>query len=169
MISDDNVTVFTRLSVDPVTAFEVFTNEVDAWWRQGPRFRTGRGPKSVMRFEPGVGGRLLEIYDEASNDAFELGRVRVWEPGARLVFDFRARNFAPSQITEVEIRFEPDAGGTRVTLEHRGWALIPPDHPARHGLTGGAFTSMMGLFWADLLVSARAHAAKSHPPRKEKS
>jgi uncharacterized protein YndB with AHSA1/START domain len=122
-----------------------------------------------MRFEPGVGGRLLEIYDEASHDAFELGRVRVWEPGARLVFDFHARNFAPGQITEVEIRFEPDAGGTRVTLEHRGWDRIPAEHPARHGLTGGTFTAMMGLFWADLLVSARAHATKSHPSLEEKS
>jgi len=169
VISDDDVTVSTRLSVDPMTAFEVFTDEVDAWWRQGPRFRTGHDRKSVMRFEPGVGGRLLEIFDEASQDAFELGRVRVWEPGARLVFDFRARNFAPEEITEVEIRFEPDADGTRVTLEHRGWNRIRPEHPARHGLVGGAFTSMIGLFWADLLVAARAHAAKSHPSRKESS
>ena len=169
MISDDNVTVSTRLSVDPATAFEVFTDEVDVWWRRGPRFRTGHDRKSVMRFEPGVGGRLLEIFDEASQDAFEFGRVRVWEPGARLVFDFRAQNFAPGQTTEVEIRFEPDAGGTRVTLEHRGWGRIPAEHPARHGLVGGAFTSMIGLFWADLLVSARAHAARSHPSRKESS
>lgn len=169
MISDDNVTVETRLSVDPATAFEVFTAEVDRWWRHGSRFRSGHGDRSVMRFEPGVGGRLLEVLGDASDDAFELGRVRVWEPGARLVFDFRARNFAPGQITEVEVRFEPDEGGTRVTLEHRGWDRIPADHPARHGLTGRAFTSMMGLFWADLLVSARAHAAKSHPSRTESS
>ena len=160
MISDDNVTVTTHVAIDPATAFEVFTEEVDAWWRHGPRFRTGHPRKSTMRIEPGVGGRFLEIYDEARDDAFEFGRVRVWEPGARLVFDFRAQNFEPGQITEVEIRFEPDAYGTRVTLEHRGWQRIPPDHPARHGHTGAAFTSMMGLFWADLLVSARAHAAK---------
>jgi hypothetical protein len=100
-----------------------------------------------MRLEPGVGGRLLELTRR--DDAFEFGRVRVWEPGARLVFDFRARNFVPGQTTLVEIRFEPDGAGTRVTLEHRGWDRIPPEHPARHGLTGGAFTSMMGLFWAD--------------------
>ena len=167
MTNDDSVTVTTRVALDPATAFEVFTEEVDLWWRQGPRFRAGLGRKSVMRFEPGVGGRLLEIYDEDRDDAFELGRVRVWEPGTRLVFDFRARNFAPGQTTEVEIRFEAEAGGTRITLEHRGWASIPADHPARHGHVGGAFTAMIGLFWADLLVSARAHAAKS--PRREKS
>jgi uncharacterized protein YndB with AHSA1/START domain len=169
MISDDNVTVTTRVAVDPLTAFEVFTDEVDAWWRHGPRFRTGHPRKSVMRFEPGVDGRLLEILDRPDEPPIELGRVRIWEPGARLVFDFRARNFLPGQKTEVEIRFEADADGTRVTLEHRGWQSIPPEHPARHGLTGGAFTSMMGLFWADLLVSARAHAVKAHPHSEEKS
>jgi uncharacterized protein YndB with AHSA1/START domain len=168
MTNDDCVTVTTRVALDPATAFAVFTEEVDAWWRHGPRFRPGHGRKGVMRFEPGVGGRLLEIYDESRDDAFELGRVTVWEPGALLVFDFRARNFAPGQITQVEIRFEPEAGGTRITLEHRGWAGIPADHPARHGLEGAAFTAMMGLFWADLLVAARAYAEKSHPPRKEK-
>jgi len=63
-------------------------------------------------------------------------RVRVWEPGARLVFAFRAHNFVPGQVTEVEIRFEPELDGTRVTLEHRGWSQIAPEHPARHGLQG---------------------------------
>lgn len=160
MKSDDFVTVTTRVAVDPETAFEIFTSEVDAWWRHGPRFRVGFDRKAVMRFEPGVGGRLLEVYDAEGEDVFELGRVRVWEPGARLVFDWRNRNFAPGQVTEVEVRFEPDAGGTRVTVEHRGWETIPLGHPARHGLEGSAFSSLIGLFWSDLLLSARAHAAR---------
>jgi len=169
VISDDNVRVETRVAVDPATAFEVFTAEVDAWWRQGPRFRTAYPAKSTMRFEPGVGGRLLEIFERADEPPFELGRVRIWEPGARLVFDFRARNFQPGQKTEVEVCFERERGGTRITLEHRGWSYIPLDHPARHGLSGGAFVSMMGLFWADLLVAARAHAARVHPTDEERS
>ncbi|MGH2899739.1 MAG: SRPBCC domain-containing protein, partial [Solirubrobacteraceae bacterium] len=137
----------TRVAVKPKEAFEIFTREVDAWWRRGPRFRTASTRPSAMRFEPGVGGRLLEIYNGASEEVFEIGRVRVWEPGARLVFDWRAKNFLPGQITEVEVRFEPDAGGTRVTLEHRGWERIPREHPARHGLAGSAFSAMIGSFW----------------------
>lgn len=159
-MKSDFVTVTTRVAVEPDEAFLIFTREIDAWWRRGPRFRVGFDRKSVMRIEPGVGGRLLEIYDELGDDVFEIGRVRVWEPGARLVFDWRAQNFLPGQITEVEIRFEPDSGGTRVTLEHRGWEAIPPEHPARHGLSGSAFSSMIGVFWSDLLLSARAHAAR---------
>lgn len=159
MISDDNVVVTTRVAADPATAFAIFTNEIDVWWRRGPRFRPGFTRKGVMRFEPGVGGRLLESYDD-DGDAVELGRVTLWEPGARLVFDFRAQNFLPGQVTEVEIRFEPELDGTRVTLEHRGWSQIPAQHPARHGLSGPAFTAMIGGFWSDLLLSLRATAAR---------
>ena len=61
-----------------------------------------------------------------------------WEPPNRLVY-------APGDGTEVEVRFEPAPGGTRVTVEHRGW----PSPPA------GAFSSMIGLRWADALTALR--------------
>jgi uncharacterized protein YndB with AHSA1/START domain len=159
VISDDNVVVTTRVAVDPARAFEIFTREVDAWWRRGPRFRPGFTRKSVMRIEPGIGGRLLETYEDG-DDVVELGRIRHWEPGARLVLDFRAQNFLPGQVTEVEVRFEAELDGTRVTLEHRGWSQIPAPHPARHGLSGPAFTAMIGSFWSDLLLALRAHSRR---------
>ncbi len=37
MSDDDRVVVTTLVAVDPATAFAVFTEEVDAWWRHGPR------------------------------------------------------------------------------------------------------------------------------------
>ena len=77
-----SVVVTTVVAADPATAFDVFTREVDAWWKQGPKFRPSvRGP-GTLRFEPGVGGRLLETYDDEST--FEFGRVKVWEPGQQL-------------------------------------------------------------------------------------
>jgi uncharacterized protein YndB with AHSA1/START domain len=153
----DVVSVTTQVSVDPRTAFRVFTEVIDEWWRHGPRYRFRPGREGVMRFEPRVGGRLLEVYDD-EGDHFEVGRVLQWEPGRRLVFEWRAHTFEPGQRTEVEVRFEPAGSGTRVTLEHRGWDSLPADHPARQGHTGEAFVSLMGLFWADLLVSLRARA-----------
>lgn len=80
MRSSDAVTVTTKVAVDPATAFRVFTEEVDAWWRRGPRYRFRPGRDGVMRFEPGAGGRLVEVYDEAAGDVFEVGRVLAWEP-----------------------------------------------------------------------------------------
>lgn len=158
MTSTDCVTVTTVVAVDPERAFRVFTEEIDAWWRRGPRFRFGTGRTGVLRFEPRPGGTYLrEVFDVTTGDAFDVGRVLVWEPPARLVFEYRAASFGPGLVTEVEVRFEETAGRTRVTVEHRGWDRLPPDHSARHNLRGSAFTSMIGLFWGDLLVAARSH------------
>jgi len=149
------VTTFVRL--DPRAAFEVFTAEIDSWWRRGPRYRVGG--EGTLRFEGGAGGRLVEAVPGGGRE-FEMGRVLTWEPGARLAFEWRARNFAPGEVTQVEIRFEPAEGGTSIVLEHRGWEAIAAKHPVRHGLTGSAFTDMIGLWWGELMTSYRVHAAK---------
>src|SRR5690606_39228748 len=57
------VRVTTIVPVDPALAFALFTDEVDAWWRRGPRYRFGDG---ALRFEPPPRGRLVEVYDEAA-------------------------------------------------------------------------------------------------------
>ena len=158
MVDSDSVTVTTVLAVDRATAFYVFTEEVDFWWKRGPRFRVDPSRPSTMRFEPRVGGRFLEVYDEASDDSFEHGKVRAWEPNERVVFEMRARDLKPEERTEVEIRVESVEQGTRVTVHHRGWDAFADDHPVRHGLVGESFSSMMGLWWADLLTAVRARA-----------
>ena len=61
----------------------------------------------------------------------------------------------PDESTELEVLFEPSGDGTHVTVQHRDWAALRPDHPARHGLEGAAFSRMMGLWWSDLLTSVR--------------
>ena len=153
------VRVSTRVEVDPDTAFRLFTEEVDAWWRDDARFRWHGERTGTVRFEPGVGGRFLEMYDEDTADAFEVGRIQVWDPPHRLVFSFRARAFAEDESTEVEVRFEKIGDATEVTVEHRGWDALRSDHPVRHGMDRGAFNDMMGVWWAELLTSARRHAA----------
>ncbi|HWE25132.1 MAG TPA: SRPBCC domain-containing protein [Myxococcales bacterium] len=151
------VTTFVRL--DPGEAFDVFTKEIDSWWRRGPRYRVGRG-EGTLRFEGGAGGRLVEVVPGGGEEV-EIGRVLAWDPGVRLAFEWRGRNFAPGEVTQVEIRFERAEGGTSVALEHRGWEAIAAKHPVRHGLTGTAFTDMIGLWWGELLTSYRAHAARN--------
>ena len=164
MSTTDRIRVTTVVAADPATSFELFTREVDAWWRRGPRFRHGLGRPSVMRFEGGEGGRLLEVYTDAAGGAFEVGRVLAWKPGDLLKFEWRGNNFELGLVTEVEVRFEPAERGTRVTLEHRGWDRVPEGHASRHGYgASNAFTSMIGLWWGDLLTSLRAHSGKGDP------
>ncbi len=159
MSGSDSVSVTTVVAVPPEEAFRVFTQEIDAWWRGGPRFRWYPERKGRLRFEPRVGGRLLEVYDEAEGDAFEVGIVSIWEPAARLVFGFRARSFEEGQLTEVEVRFERVEGGSRVTVEHRGWDALPADHPARHGMDAPGFRNTMIVWWGDLLQAVRLHVS----------
>jgi hypothetical protein len=85
----------------------------------------------------------------------KIGRVLAWDPAQRLVFEWRQEGFSTADRTEVEVRFEAVSAGTRVTVEHRGWDALAADHVARHGYTGNAFTSMIGLRWSDALTALR--------------
>lgn len=129
MSSSDAVTATVEVSVDPLTAFEIFTEEIDRWWKPGPINWYDSYRAIGKRIEPGVGGRWLEIYDEAG-DALEVGRILTWEPGERLVMLYRDGGHELDG-TEVEVRFEAIEGGTRVTLEHRGWERIARDIAGR--------------------------------------
>ncbi|AGC48583.1 hypothetical protein MYSTI_07311 [Myxococcus stipitatus DSM 14675] len=160
MTTEQRARVTTFLAVEPEEAFAVFTEETDLWWRKGPRFRGSSAPTSVVRFEGGSGGRLVE---EDPAGVFEIGRVLTWEPGARLCFEWRGRNFAPGELTQVDVRFEPAEGGTRVVLEHRGWEALRPDHPVRHGQDVAGFLEMMGMWWGGLALSLRTVSLKSTP------
>ncbi|NTX03031.1 MULTISPECIES: SRPBCC domain-containing protein [Myxococcus] len=155
MTTEQIARVTTFLEVEPGVAFTVFTEETNLWWRRGPRFRGSHAADSVVRFEGGAGGRLIE---EDGAGTFEIGRVLTWEPGARLCFEWRGRNFAPGELTQVDVRFEPSQGGTRVVLEHRGWEALRPDHPVRHGQDVPAFLAMMGMWWGGLATSLRSQA-----------
>lgn len=155
-MSGDQARVSVAVAVPVEVAFEVFTNEIDRWWRRGPKFRHAGRQGGFVRLEPRVDGRLFESIDGAQGEVvIEVGRVRVWEPPARLAFSWRNANFAPEELTEVQVDFAPTASGTLVTVTHRGWAVLSADHPARHGQQGAAFARMIGLWWGDQLSSLR--------------
>jgi uncharacterized protein YndB with AHSA1/START domain len=161
-IAGDEVNVSVLVEVEPERAFAVFTREIDQWWRRGLRYRIARGDRGVLHLEPKVGGRLFESFEtSAGPKVVSTGTVTVWEPPSMLVFEWRAVNFAQDEKTVVEIRFEPASRGTLVTVKHRGWSRIRPDHPARHGMEVGAFLRMMGLWWGDLMTSLRQHVVDS--------
>ncbi len=158
-MTQPGVTVSMFVQVSPADAFEVFTEEIHLWWKRSPMSRFRQDRAGIMRFEPGPKGRLIEHYDETPDDPYEVGRILHWEPGRRLVFEWRLRNFAPHEVSQVEVRFEAAVGGTRVTLEHRGLDALPKGHPARHGLQDRAYWEMMAGWWQEMLRGMKAHAA----------
>ena len=160
----DRASVSVGLAVAPAEAFRLFTEEIDAWWRRGRRFRNAPGDSGIVCIEPGVGGRMFESFSgEAGEQVVEMGRVRIWQPPQRLVFEWRAVNFAPHEHTEVEVLFEPTSRGTLVTVVHRGWSALRADHPVRHGLDVPAFIRMMGMWWGDLMTSLRLRSTGQGP------
>jgi uncharacterized glyoxalase superfamily protein PhnB len=99
-----------EVDVDPDTAFAAFTEELDLWWVRGPINYHAAGRAVAMRCESQVGGRLLEVYDDATDDALELARITVWEPGKRLAWQ------SSIDDVETEVRFQASGSGTVVKV-----------------------------------------------------
>ena len=134
------------VDVDPMTAFTVFTDEFEQWWGNGPIDAWDSSRVVSRRIEPGVGGRLLEVY---ADDALEFGRVTVWEPGARVSW--------ASSVDDVtiDVTFEPlDAGRTRVRVD--GTATGP------NAGDGFSFVRMTPQ-WLPRYLDRRA-AGRTRPP-----
>jgi len=143
------VLVALRVPGTPARAFSVFTGEIAQWWRPNPLFQFTDGRSGRLTFEPGPDGRLIETYDDGT--AFEIGRIREWEPPLRLALSWRHASFPPDKETELRVHFEPVGDETRITVEHFGWDAIPQDHAARHGFALDVFQLRLAEWWQRLL------------------
>jgi len=160
VIPGDQTRVSVAVAVAPQAAFRIFTEEIDLWWRRGLAYRVAGKRPGVLQLEARLGGRLFESFETPNGTRLvQIGEVTCWEPPSRLVFDWRATNFAPGEKTEVEVRFEPAGNGTLVTLTHRGFSKLRSDHPVRHGQDVPEFIGGIGRWWGGLLTSLREHAA----------
>lgn len=106
--------------LDAMAAFRLFTEEIAAWWPLASH-SVGGDQAVACAFEPRVGGRIVETL--RSGDEHVWGKVGVWQPPYRLVFSWHPGRGADT-AQEIELRFSPDEGGTRVELEHRGWERL---------------------------------------------
>lgn len=98
--------------------FAVFTSGIGQWWPKS--HHTGKSELDRPVIEPEAGGRWYELGVDGSQ--CEVGKVLVFDPPERLVLIWQLDaqfTFDPDLVTEVEVRFTPEEGGTRVDLEHR--------------------------------------------------
>ena len=162
-MTGDRVSASVFVDAPPDIAFEVFTAQIDSWWRHGMKFRSGGRDVSVLHLEPKLGGRLFETIatpDGGDGHVVQTGTVTAWDPPRALEIEWRGVNFAPRERTTVSVRFEPRRDGTQVTLVHAGWASLPPDHPVRHGQAVRPFIAGMGMWWSDQMTSLRLRVAE---------
>lgn len=107
-------------------AFAVFADGFDGWWPL--EHHLGDETPQVRVLEQRAGGRWFE-RDPAGVEC-DWGRVLAWDPPRRLLLAWQIDGewtYDPDRgrASEIEVRFTPDGGGTRVDLEHR--------HIQRHG------------------------------------
>ena len=150
MTDPRSVTSTIEVAVDPATAFEVFTEELDCWWIQGPINFFDSARARYMRMEPGVGGRILEVYDEETGDGLELARITLWEPGKRVAWT------SSLDDVEIDVRFEKSAGGTEVRVQ----ATIPADGKDK----GGTAWVRMTPLWLSDWIRKRDHLPHEPQP-----
>lgn len=137
--------IFVKASPDH--AFEVFTSGIGRWWPKSHKI----GPADLDRpvIEPVAGGRWYELDVDGSE--CEIGKVAVWEPPSRLVLIWQLTAefaFDPDLVTEVEVLFMPENGGTRVELEHRDLERMGEKADAmRESVSGpGGWPALLQLF-----------------------
>jgi uncharacterized glyoxalase superfamily protein PhnB len=143
---DRSVTSVVEVAVEPGTAFRAFTEELDLWWVRGPINHHAGGRVLAMRCESGVGGRLLEVYDDNTGEALELARITTWEPGRCLAWQ--------SSIDEVEIEVRFDACPTGTTV--RVVARVPAEGEDR----GGTSWVRVVPKWFGAWCARRDHASR---------
>ena len=131
------VTAEVEVAADPDTAFRAFVERIGEWWHVDGPYWNDAERRVGLRMEPGPAGRLVEVYEPATGQGFEVGRIVGWQPGRRLAFLWRQANWQPGESTEVELLFEPSGPGTRVALEHTGWERVASDPTASEGYRDG--------------------------------
>jgi uncharacterized protein YndB with AHSA1/START domain len=104
----------------PVEAFEIFTGRFGTWWPRD-RFSIHLSASAGCGIEPRIGGAVFEIAGDGAREVW--GTVIAWDPPRRFVMTWHPGR-AASTAQEVEVRFVAVPGGTRVELEHRGWAKL---------------------------------------------
>ncbi len=97
--------------------FRLFTDGIGKWWplKEGFSFDSKRAGDIFI--EGRVGGRFFERFTDGEES--DIGVVTAYAPPERIVFTFKMPIW--DGPTEVEVRFAPEGGGTRVELEHRGF------------------------------------------------
>jgi hypothetical protein len=134
-----------EVGVDPLTAFRIFTDEIDSWWVPGPINFFDASRATGMTVEPFLGGRVLELYGE--QPPLVIAAITAWEPGLRVVF----RGVVDD--TETLVSFSAIDGGTRV-------------HVRQTALPGAARAFM---FWPNVIGWFASRCPTPHTQTQEKT
>jgi uncharacterized protein YndB with AHSA1/START domain len=98
-------------------AFKRFAMDFATWWPRRSHSIGAERVKDVV-LEPRVGGRIFEEHIDGRR--FQWGQILEWDPPKRLKFTFHPSRAAET-AQDVDVRFVPETGGTRVELVATKW------------------------------------------------
>jgi uncharacterized protein YndB with AHSA1/START domain len=98
-------------------AFRLFTEGFAHWWPLASYSISGQEAETCA-LEPWEGGRVLERT--RGGEEREWGSVLAWDPPEHLRFTWHPGGPEDRRQT-VDVDFQVEADGTRVTLIHTGW------------------------------------------------
>ena len=143
----DAVTHSVLVPLEPDTAFELFVDRFGEWWPKDSHHILD-SPAAEAVLEPREGGRWYEHSE--SGEECDWGTVLEIDRPNRILLAWQLTpewKFDPDRAnaTEVEVTFNAEENGTRVTLEHRGFEV--------HGEAGAAMRESVGGDggWAQLM------------------
>ena len=118
----DGVRRSVTVPLAPEQAFALFTERTEAWWP--PSHSITEAPFAKAIVEPRAGGRFFERAE--NGEEADWGRVLAYEPPHRLVLAWHLQadytfDPDPAHASEIEVRFDAEGSGTRVSLEHRAF------------------------------------------------
>lgn len=116
-INEEPIQRTLKLPVSGERAFAIFTAEMARWWPMNTH-SVGGDETVEVSVEGRVGGEIAETTRDGSRHVW--GTLSVWDPPHRMVSTWHPGGEA-TDVTELEIRFEPATDGCTLVLEHRGW------------------------------------------------
>jgi uncharacterized protein YndB with AHSA1/START domain len=154
---------------EPLQAFRRFTEGIGGWWPLASHSVGQKNAETVV-FECRVGGRIVERIRGGRESVW--GTVTSWDPPRRVAFTWHPGQ-NPETAQDIDVRFDADGAGTRVTLTHRGferlgkkarlahrgypigWAYVLGHYTQR----GGPFMALVGGMTAVVMGVERVRSA----------
>jgi len=99
-------------------AFRLFTEEFGTWWPLASHSMSGDEAETCA-IDPWTGGKVFERT--RSGEELEWGTVTLWDPPRHIEFTWQAAGEREGQTVDIE--FQVEADGTKVTVVHQGWQL----------------------------------------------
>jgi len=139
-VSPEPLRIDQDLACAPEHAFRSWTERFGTWW---PPSHTVSGEPEAIVLEPQAGGRIYERTP--AGDEVDWGWITDWDPPHRLTYRWHLRRDA-ADATDVDIRFVPITGGTRMEITHTGWERLGADAETWRDANRGGWGGLLPHF-----------------------